>query len=203
MYNISFNPRPTYIPGTDLARDVRYDLNGGMGSPPVDTRLYSVGSVVTTPFFMTNMSTEGYFINGWRVTLDGVVTNIPPGKSFLMPAHSVTLLANWGPGVLRYIQRTEYLVGTGAKDQNWFIRYKFLSEGDVPFQQEAMDTSYPTSITRYVGRKKLSFWKKVTPAGSMLIEFIAADGTIDNNGGNGYLVLSNSATIYNGNIYNY
>jgi len=98
-----FEPKPKFR--------VEYDLNGGNGTAPVDTREYNGGEevVVKAP---VNISLEGYQFTGWNTAGDGSGDNYVGGASLYI-YDDTRLYAQWGSSS---IQRYDVIVtgGTGS-----------------------------------------------------------------------------------------
>ncbi len=81
-----------YIYNTLQSYNVYYDPNGGEGDiPEPQTEKYGRDvTVLSNPF-----TREGYEFSGWNTEEDGSGTDYEPGNTFQMPAHDVTLYAQW------------------------------------------------------------------------------------------------------------
>ncbi|GLC87628.1 InlB B-repeat-containing protein [Lysinibacillus piscis] len=73
---------------------VTYDINGAIGTPPVDSNRYEVGDAVEV---LGNMGVirNGYTFKGWNTKLDGTGDNYAVGQKFTIGSASLTLYANW------------------------------------------------------------------------------------------------------------
>ncbi len=70
--------------------------NGGSGTVPASTQYYEGnGIAINSPLTRT-----GYEFSGWSTTILGTVTQFNNGDNLVMPAHTVSLTAQWAPQYL-------------------------------------------------------------------------------------------------------
>ncbi len=73
---------------------VTYDANGGTGSQTDANSPYYEGAVVTV-LDKGSIARTHYTFTGWNTAADGSGAAYAPGATFSMPAHNVTLYAQW------------------------------------------------------------------------------------------------------------
>ena len=75
---------------------VTYDGNGATGgSAPVDGNTHAQGQTITVLGNTGALARAGYSYKGWNTQADGSGTSYTQGQTFVMPARSVTLYAQW------------------------------------------------------------------------------------------------------------
>ena len=79
---------------TDPVYTVTYHSNGGVGSPPSDTKNYKTGEAVTV-LGVGDLSRTGYSFNGWNRNADGSGANYLEDEVFIIGTSNVDLYANW------------------------------------------------------------------------------------------------------------
>ena len=92
-----------YVTNTIKYFEVSYDANGGSGTMDDENNPYKYNSLVTV---LANAFTRSnYNFTGWNTAANGSGTSYAAGNTFEMPAHDVTLYAQWsrrssppGPG---------------------------------------------------------------------------------------------------------
>lgn len=82
---------------TTTSYPVTYDANGAAsGSAPTDpSSPYEAGITVTVLPNSGSLSKPGEMFDGWNTAADGSGTSYPPGATFTMPSHAVTLFAQF------------------------------------------------------------------------------------------------------------
>lgn len=73
---------------------VTYDANGGIGTPPSDTKVYTNGATVTVLANYGKLTKDGYAFTGWNTQADGNGTTYRAGEKFTISANT-TLYAQW------------------------------------------------------------------------------------------------------------
>ena len=73
---------------------VTYDANGGIGTPPSDTKVYTNGATVTVFGNYGKLTKDGYAFTGWNTEADGSGTTYRAGEKFTISANT-TLYAQW------------------------------------------------------------------------------------------------------------
>ena len=73
-----------------------YDLNGGVGTVPVDPNRYEQGDPVTV-LEPGDISKDGFTFATWNVFANGSGIDFDPGAEYSMPNNDATLFAKWQP----------------------------------------------------------------------------------------------------------
>jgi uncharacterized repeat protein (TIGR02543 family) len=73
---------------------IRFDVNGGTGSPNVDS-VTATGTLNVTLATAGSMARPGYTFNGWNTRADGTGTLYAAGLTTYTPAGNITLFAKW------------------------------------------------------------------------------------------------------------
>lgn len=79
-----------------MYRTVFFSGNGNVsGEVPTYSITAWTGSTVTLPDNTRHLAKGSHLFDGWNTSPDGSGFTFQPGESFMMPAESVTLYANW------------------------------------------------------------------------------------------------------------
>ena len=74
---------------------VSYSTNGGTGDVPAASTEYNYGASVTVLDNTDGIAKTGNTFRGWNTAPDGSGTSYSAGDTFSMPAHDITLYAQW------------------------------------------------------------------------------------------------------------
>ena len=144
---------------------IRFDVNGGTGSPNVDS-VTAKGTVVVTLATAGNISRTGFTFNGWNTRADGNGTLYAAGLNTYTPAGNIILYAKWtgnpytitynGNGSTSGTTASKSITGgtPAAMTANGFLRtgYNFLGWAE---------TNTATS-SQYANGSTLTFFGNIT-----------------------------------------
>jgi hypothetical protein len=108
------------------ALQVLYDGNGNVsGTVPVDSNVYQEGDAVTVLGNTGSLSKTDLIFSGWNTQASGAGIHYDPSGTFLMPATSLTLYAEWRLQVT--YNGNDNTGGTAPIDVNYYLPYGVIT----------------------------------------------------------------------------
>lgn len=161
-----------------VAYTVTYDANGGTGQVPQDTNYYSKNdsTLVLSNSEADPLVRTGYFFTGWNTLPDGLGDSYTAGTYITMPAHNVTLYAQWTPAAntvytvtynANYPSGSSSQTGTAPSDATNYEQDQtiiilgntgnlYCSSGSIPYKFTGWNTSTSGGGTVYLPGQEVS-----------------------------------------------